>query len=151
MLETVLSIPFCRAGRHTIAMEASWRERAKARMKEVGMTQNALSEILSMTQGGLQHWLAGTRQPSIDDINRIADELRMPRTALTHGVDESYTIDGLRAKAIDTLRRLIAAERATPLPDDFWAAIDSMTKSVAPKAPQQDEKSDEPPRNGTHG
>ena len=69
-------------------MDDSWRKRARQRMKDVGETQNSLSEKLGMTQGGLQHWLAGTRQPALEDINRIAAELQCSPVWLTHGVGQ---------------------------------------------------------------
>lgn len=122
-------------------------------MKEVGHTQNSLSEELDMTQGGLQHWLAGTREPSLDDINRIADLLSCPRAWLTHGVSADDTIDGLPTTTQAILRQLIRLERASPLPSSFWSAVQAMAEAVTPptQPPVIDLKSETPPRNGTHG
>jgi transcriptional regulator with XRE-family HTH domain len=119
-------------------------------MKEMGTTQDALSEQLEMTQGGLQHWLAGTRQPALDDINRIADMLKVPRTWLTHGIGPEDTVDGLSATSKSALQRLIHLERAQALPDTFWAAIEAMANTVAPGKASPD-KSHADTRNGTDG
>ena len=138
-------------------MTESWRERARRRMREISETQNALSEKLDMTQGGLQHWLAGTRQPALDDINRIAVALRCSPAWLTHGLDAQDTTDGLQDPAQAVLRRLIASERAGPLPPSFWAAVAAMADTVAPAAATATETGqhaptyDHAPRNGTHG
>ena len=133
-------------------MAQTWRERAKSRMKEIGLTQDSLSERLGMTQGGLQHWLAGTRQPSLEDINRIADELRVPRTWLTHGIDPEDTLDGLNASCQTVLRHLIQRERLQPLPESFWTAITAIAATVAPAVTEPTTHIRTPhSRNGTEG
>lgn len=101
-------------------------------MKEIGETQNSLSEKLDMTQGGLQHWLAGTRQPALEDINRIADALDCPRAWLTHGLDPQDTTDGLAEPGRSALRSLIGAQRTGPLPDSLWVAVQAILNTVAP-------------------
>lgn len=101
-------------------------------MKELGITQEALAEKFNMTPAGMQKWLSGARQPSLDEINEIADHLKVSRTWLTHGILMDSTIDGLSTAAQNTLRRLIAMERSTPMPTTFWAAIESMAYAVSP-------------------
>lgn len=108
----------------------TWKDRARLRMKELGTTQEALAEVFDMTTAGMQKWLAGTRQPSLDEINRIADHLKVPRTWLTHGLQTDATIDGLDAIAQATLRKLIELERSGPLPATFWGAVESMAQAV---------------------
>ena len=44
-----------------------WYELARSRMKELGITQEKLAEELGMTQGGIGHWLRGSRHPSPAD------------------------------------------------------------------------------------
>lgn len=48
-----------------------WHELARSRMKELGVTQEKLAEELGMTQGGIGHWLRGSRHPSIEEIAKI--------------------------------------------------------------------------------
>lgn len=57
--------------RNTLAMKKSWRDLAKARMKDIGMTQDSLAEALGKTQGGIGHWLNGRRDPSIEEIASV--------------------------------------------------------------------------------
>ncbi|MEW6485401.1 MAG: LexA family transcriptional regulator [Pseudomonadota bacterium] len=52
-------------------MKKSWRDLAKARMKDIGMTQDSLAEALGKTQGGIGHWLNGRRDPSIEEIASV--------------------------------------------------------------------------------
>lgn len=59
-------------------MKQTWQELAKARMKEVGMTQERLAELLGITQGGLGHWLNGRREANISVIAKIFNILQLP-------------------------------------------------------------------------
>jgi transcriptional regulator with XRE-family HTH domain len=151
----ILSIPVGIATADTLQMIEKWNDRARRRMKEIGETQNTLSEKLDMTQGGLQHWLAGTRQPSLEDINRIAQLLRCEPAWLTHGLEEGDLLTGMAGSARGTLRHLVSAERANPLPASFWQAVASMVQAVAPAAHEeggtQTPTGTTAPRDGTHG
>lgn len=108
----------------------TWKERAKSRMKELGITQEALAERFGMTPAAIQKWLAGARQPSLDEINRIANELRVPQVWLTHGILPDYTIDGLGPVAQDALSQLIHLERQSPMPETFWNGLIAMAGAV---------------------
>ncbi|MFS1539523.1 MAG: S24 family peptidase [Candidatus Phlomobacter fragariae] len=48
-----------------------WNVLAKTKMKEKGISQEKLGEILGKTQGAIAHWLNGRREPSIEDIAKI--------------------------------------------------------------------------------
>lgn len=144
-----LWIPFCASARNTRRME-TWRDRAKARMKQLGISQERLAEVFDMTTAGMQKWLAGTRQPSLDEINRIADQLKVPHTWLTHGIDATTHIQDLPAQSHTILRKLIERERSNPLPNSFWIAVESMTEAIAPSESNA-VKSDDNSRSGTHG
>lgn len=52
-----------------------WIELVKAKMKELHITQVVLAERLGMSQGGVGHWLTKRRQPSVEDMNRVLQEL----------------------------------------------------------------------------
>lgn len=52
-------------------MKMKWYELARSRMKELGITQEKLAEELGMTQGGIGHWLRGSRHPSLSDIGVV--------------------------------------------------------------------------------
>lgn len=144
-------IPFWVRVRNTLAME-TWRERARARLKEMNLTQEWLAEQFDMTPAGVQKWLAGTRQPTLEDINRIADHLKSPQTWLTHGIEPADTLDGLPAASRNALRTLIQLERLGALPHTLWTAIEAMTSTVAPsQVTQIKSETDITPRDGTQG
>lgn len=134
---------------NTLNTMENWTERAKTRMRELGITQEALAEKFDMTPAGMQKWLAGARQPALDDINRIADTLGVARTWLTHGIMADSTIDGLSGPAQEVLRHLITIERHNPLPSTFWQAVESMANAVTPIP--KTERSEDPIRDGTRG
>lgn len=48
-----------------------WNEVAKVRMKDLGMTQEKLSEHLGITPGAVSHWLNARRTPELEVIARI--------------------------------------------------------------------------------
>lgn len=104
----------------------TWRERARNRMKDIGMTQEVLAERLEMTTGGAQKWLAGTRQPSIDEINKIAGILRVAPAWLTHGITEDDVLADLPDEARTTLRRFVRASRADASPATVWSALNAI-------------------------
>lgn len=75
----------------------TWYERANARRKELGLTQEWLADQFEMTTGAMQKWLAGKREPSLEDINRIADLLTCSPVWLTHGVGSVTAVLALPA------------------------------------------------------
>lgn len=52
-----------------------WIELVKAKMSDLKVTQEQLAERLGMSQGGVGHWLNKRRQPKIEDMNRVLQEL----------------------------------------------------------------------------
>ncbi|NMX64519.1 Cro/Cl family transcriptional regulator [Pseudomonas sp. WS 5059] len=52
-----------------------WIALVKANMKARQVTQNQLATRLGMSQGGVAHWLGKRRVPSLDDMNRVLEEL----------------------------------------------------------------------------
>lgn len=150
--ESILCIPFCIVGLHTLRMD-TWRDRAKAQLKVLGISQEKLAEAFGMTPAGMQKWLAGTRQPTLEDINKIAAELQMTPAELTHGLRREESLEGLTDASKQAIRRLIELERSKPLPAKFWAAVEAITDTVSPPAAGQVThlKSGEMARNGTEG
>ncbi|APE48587.1 hypothetical protein BO996_12395 [Delftia sp. HK171] len=130
-MDSVLCIPSPETDWDTIPME-TWTDRAKARMRELGVSQERLAEQFGMTPAGMQKWLAGTRQPAFEEINQIADRLGVPRTWLTYGTDPNDSTDGLTDPAKTVLRKLISMERAGRMPETLWDAIGLLATAVAP-------------------
>lgn len=131
----------------------NWRERARARMKEIGVSQERLGETFGMGPAAIQKWLAGDRQPSLDQINQIADVLDVTQSWLTHGLDSASTIDGLSEKPHSVLRHLIRLERDGRLRPEHWDALAAMVTAFAPEPIETSKvKSSAPsPKNGTIG
>lgn len=131
----------------------NWRERARARMKEIGVSQERLGEAFGMGPAAIQKWLAGDRQPSLDQINQIADVLDVTRTWLTYGLDSASTIDGLSEKPHIILRHLIRLERDGRLRPEQWDALAAMITAFAPEPMETSivKSIATPSKNGTTG
>lgn len=59
-------------------------------MKQLGITQEKLAEELGMTQGGVGHWLRGTRNPSLAEIGKIFSYLGIKSASLNY--DGTFSI-----------------------------------------------------------
>lgn len=62
-----------------VATMKKWNELAKARMKELKLTQETLAEKVGVTQGAVAHWISGRREPDLDTIGRILSVLGLPQ------------------------------------------------------------------------
>ena len=127
----------------------TWKDRARVRMKALGVTQELLAEQFGMTPAAIQKWLAGARQPSLDDINQIADVLKVPRVWLTHGILPDFTLDGLAPAAQHALSQLIQKERQSQMPDSFWTGLIAMADAI--QNPTLSGRSTGAARSGTEG
>ena len=89
-----------------------WNLVAKARMKELKVTQESLAEKLGVTQGAVAHWLSGRREPDLETIGRILSSLGLPPLQM---VDTP-------ARTIESNAELIGMlsgwDSSTPLHDD---------------------------------
>lgn len=63
-------------------MKQTWTTLAKARMKELGISQEKLGELIGKTQGAVAHWLNGRREPGLDDIASIMRVLKIDKIDL---------------------------------------------------------------------
>ena len=64
-----------------------WTDLAKDKMKDLGISQERLGELIGKTQGAVGHWLNGRREPSIDDIAQIMKALGLSEMIL---LDDGY-------------------------------------------------------------
>jgi len=78
-------------------MKMKWFELARSRMKELGVTQEKLAEELGMTQGGIGHWLRGSRHPSLDEIGEVFHYLGITNVIFNH--DGTFTVGGQLSEA----------------------------------------------------
>lgn len=69
--------------RNNLRMHIPWNQLAKARMKQIGLTQERLAEALGKTQGAIGHWLNGRREPSIEDISAMMKVLGLKELILS--------------------------------------------------------------------
>ncbi|MFV8926270.1 S24 family peptidase [Serratia fonticola] len=73
-------------------MKLKWNDLAKARMKEVSITQEKLAEELGMTQGAIGHYLNGRREPRIETIAEIMRILGLSDLVLN--ADGTFSVPG---------------------------------------------------------
>ncbi|WP_244386455.1 helix-turn-helix domain-containing protein [Delftia lacustris] len=149
VIASILCIPQAHHAWDTSFME-TWRDRAKTRMRELGISQERLAEHFSMTPAGMQKWLAGARQPTFEEINQIADHLEVAQTWLTYGVDPNDSTDGLPPSSKAVIRRLIKLERSGAMTQKLWDAIESIA-NLTPQLPEETAqvKSSAETKNGT--
>lgn len=63
-------------------MKQTWITVVKARMKELGISQEKLGELIGKTQGAVAHWLNGRREPRLNDIAEMMRVLQIDRVNL---------------------------------------------------------------------
>lgn len=73
----------------------TWNNLVKARMKEIGMTQNELAEKLGMTQGAIALWLNQKRKPSLEDIANIMRYVSLDHMVLSSDGMVDCSDDGI--------------------------------------------------------
>lgn len=113
--------------RNNLRMKTPWTELAKARMKQIGLTQDKLAEALGKTQGAIGHWLNGRREPSIEDIAAIMKVLGLKELVLNADGSVNYPEDALANVA--NPRPHIEARR---FPLISWVSAGSWTEAVEP-------------------
>jgi SOS-response transcriptional repressor LexA len=63
----------------------TWATRIKERMKDLGLTQEALAEKMGITRGAITHYLAGRRQPPLNQFQKLATILKADPAWLQFG------------------------------------------------------------------
>ncbi|MGF1878089.1 LexA family transcriptional regulator [Photobacterium frigidiphilum] len=63
-------------------MKMNWTDLVKARLKELGITQEKLAELLNVTPGGLGHWLNKRREPTLEQIAKILQAVKLDKLIL---------------------------------------------------------------------
>ncbi len=91
--------------RNNFDMKSTWNELAKARMKEIGMTQERLAELLGKTQGAIGHWLNGRREPSIDEVAALLKAIGLNEVRLTSDGVMSGTGNAVNPKPHSGVKR----------------------------------------------
>ena len=96
-----------------------WYELAKARMKELDLTQDDVAEKMGVTQGAVAHWLGGRREPSIDKISRLLVYLGLDPVFPESG-REPKTSQSVEANA-EYLGDMMVWDDGDPIEDDECA------------------------------
>src|SRR5579872_2586756 len=65
--------------------KATWTTRIKARMEELGMTQEMLANKMGITRGAITHYIAGRRQPPLRQFQKLAAILKVDPAWLQYG------------------------------------------------------------------
>jgi SOS-response transcriptional repressor LexA len=76
-------------------MKMKWNDLAKARMKEIRVTQSQLAEQIGASQSGVAHWLGGNREPSLEVIAEILKILGLEKMILNSDGTMEYPISEL--------------------------------------------------------
>ena len=67
-------------------MSEDWIDRARHWMKASGTSQGSLARALDCTRGAVGHYLAGRRQPTLTQMERIAGVMKVHPAWLLYGV-----------------------------------------------------------------
>jgi Zn-dependent peptidase ImmA (M78 family)/DNA-binding XRE family transcriptional regulator len=114
--------------------------RLRTARDEADMTQGELARRLGVSQAAVSSWESGTRQPGVDDLYAIADELDIEvfdllprragpplRVALRAVADQLE-----RGNLAASLERFVdEAERLTRNPQQAWATAESPVEAAA--------------------
>ncbi|WP_093320253.1 LexA family protein [Thorsellia anophelis] len=74
-------------------MKTTWTEIVKNKMKETGVSQDKLGEMIGKTQGAIGHWLNGRRQPSVEEIAEMMKALNLTEIILNSDGSASLSTD----------------------------------------------------------
>lgn len=153
-----MSLAGLNTARNVAPME-KWNELAKARMKELKLTQEKLAESLGVTQGAIAHWMSGRREPDLATINAILTKLALPTLQIARESRQSnieIVPAGRRQISYPVISMIAAGEWAEAVESHpvgfgdeylstdyegsgmcFWAKVkgDSMTSSYGPSFP----------------
>mgnify|MGYP000913802590 CR=1 FL=1 len=107
-------------GRNICTMK-KWNEAVRAKMEQIGLSQEDLAERLGCTQGAVGHWLSGRREPKLDTINQVLAEVGLPPLAF-HDEEESNVEPGPPVSSpYREIKILGTAQMGT---EGYWHALD---------------------------
>lgn len=106
-------------------MTDTWYDRAKRKMRELGLTQEDLKKPLGVkTRGAVGHYLTGRRDPSPQQLQELAAKLKINVDELLRGTPTSvkedspgYGPDELTADIVRMLRASIRGWSKLPSAD----------------------------------
>ncbi len=69
-------------------MTKSWMDRARSQMQHLSIPQEKLAIDLGCTRGAVGHYLSGRRNPTLEQLNKIAQLLKVNPAWLLYGLSE---------------------------------------------------------------
>jgi transcriptional regulator with XRE-family HTH domain len=75
-------------------MSETWIDRVRQWMKTSGTSQGSLARALDCTRGAVGHYLAGRRQPTLSQMERIAGVMHAHPAWLLYGIGPASVADG---------------------------------------------------------
>ncbi|EPF7465388.1 helix-turn-helix transcriptional regulator [Serratia marcescens] len=123
ILQSVTSISI--TGRNNRAMKSTWNELVRARMKEAGITQEKLGEMIGRTQGAIAHWLNGRREPSLQEIANIMKALNIDELKLS---SEGVVSNGQNKDELEFAGH--PRNGAIPVKGEAWMGVDGEFEMV---------------------
>ena len=69
-------------------MTESWMDRARKQMQLLGIPQGKLAKNLDCTRGAIGHYLSGRRNPTLEQLDKIAQLLNVNPAWLLYGMSE---------------------------------------------------------------
>lgn len=112
-----------------------WWERARRAMKAKGITQSQAAEHFDMTPAGMQKWLSGAREPSVGELLKMADFLKMSRSELVLGTQADDDISDLPDFAREPLRRIASTVRRGALDADWFQRFELALEALDGPSP----------------
>jgi len=79
-------------------MKKTWNDLVRTKMKEAGITQEKLGEMIGRTQGAVAHWLNGRREPSLQEIANIMKAVGIEEIKLN---SEGTVSDGQKCNELE--------------------------------------------------
>lgn len=105
--------------RNNRPMKSTWNELVRARMKEAGITQEKLGEMIGRTQGAIAHWLNGRREPGLQEIASIMKALGIEELKLD---SEGSVTKGNLNDALEFAGH--PRKGAIPVKGEAWMGVD---------------------------
>lgn len=126
-----------------VAASKEWHKRAKSRLQALQLTQDELANAVGKTQSGVNHWLAGRREPGLDDLERLARALKCTPGWLAFGEGpgepvEAPTIDdALLEQAVAAVEEAKRAEGITLDPEQVARLAAFLYQERGPRSPSR--------------
>jgi transcriptional regulator with XRE-family HTH domain len=117
-------------------MSKPWYQVARARAKTLGITYQAMADILDVSKSTVGHWLTGRNQARLDTIARIAQVLDCSVQSLL--ADDAYYLSDPGERAlIDQVRELPPEYRiqAVAMLRAFAASVPAASRPAGSTSP----------------